>query len=82
MIHELKTWPQHFQYVALGLKRFEYRKDDRPYDVGDTLVLREWDPAKEDYTGDTIKVMVLHLLRGGVHGIPAGHVIMSIGRLR
>lgn len=42
--HELKTWPEFFQALWDGDKTFELRKDDRPYVVGDLLVLREFDP--------------------------------------
>jgi len=45
--HELKTWPQFFQPILNGIKRFELRRDDRleSFQVGDELLLKEWDPA-------------------------------------
>lgn len=46
MHHELKTHPDYFQAVKRGEKPFELRQDDRPYAVGDTLILREWDADK------------------------------------
>lgn len=39
-IHELKTWPDFFRDVADGRKKFEIRKDDRDYKVGDLLRLK------------------------------------------
>lgn len=42
MIHDLKTDPAYFQRLVDGTKTFEVRKDDRGYQPGDTLVLREW----------------------------------------
>lgn len=45
MIHELKTWPQYFERIADGSKTFEIRKNDRGFQQGDTLRLREYDPA-------------------------------------
>lgn len=43
--HELKCRPEYFQRIVSGQKTFEVRKNDRNYQVGDTLVLKEFDPA-------------------------------------
>jgi hypothetical protein len=42
--HELRTWPAYFQQTWLGRKTFDVRYDDRGFQRGDRLVLREWDP--------------------------------------
>lgn len=47
MKHELKIWPQYYCRVADGSKTFEVRKNDRGFQPGDSVVLREWDPKKE-----------------------------------
>lgn len=44
MRHDLKIWPQYFCRVQDGSKTFEVRKNDRGFQPGDTVVLREWDP--------------------------------------
>ena len=41
--HILKTFPNYFQQVWDGEKTFEVRFDDRGYQRGDVLVLREFD---------------------------------------
>lgn len=43
MIHELKCWPSSFERISDGTKTFEVRRDDRGFQMGDVLRLREWD---------------------------------------
>jgi hypothetical protein len=42
--HELKLHPRYFNRVASGQKPFEIRKNDRDFQVGDTVLLKEYDP--------------------------------------
>jgi hypothetical protein len=51
VIHDLKIWPLFFDEVVADRKRAEIRRDDRPFAVGDTLLLREWRPGTATYTG-------------------------------
>lgn len=62
MVHELKCWPEYYDAVERGDKPFEIRKWDRPYLVRDILLLQEYDPEKQDYTGRQIKRKVTYLL--------------------
>lgn len=45
--HEVKCWPCFFERVKDGSKNFDIRVNDRDYQAGDTIILREWDPKKE-----------------------------------
>jgi hypothetical protein len=45
MRHELKCWPEYFHAIRSGRKKFELRKDDRGFAIGDLLVLREFIPC-------------------------------------
>jgi|GEM_PF-720250 len=81
MEHELKILPQYFKAVQDGSKTFEFRKDDRDFEVGDTLILKEWDYdliykteygeeswGNPHYTGRSIKKEISYILRGGLPG--------------
>ena len=60
MLHELKTYPKYFQETIEGNKLFEIRKNDRNFQVGDVLLLKEWDNIK--YTGREVGAMVRYIL--------------------
>lgn len=49
MHHEIKILPPYFEAVIDGRKSFEIRKDDRGYQAGDTVTLREYDPEYKGY---------------------------------
>ena len=80
MRHELKIQPKYFQAIWDNVKRFEIRKNDRDYKVGDVLVLREWDGEK--YTGSAIVVKVTYIYDGEIGGLEDGYVVMSIEHYR
>lgn len=81
MTHELKTWPGPFQAVVDGRKRFEIRRDDRGFTVGDTLKLEEYDPGTgRGYALNYrwIKCEVTHIVEGERWGLLPHFVVMSI----
>ena len=47
MNHELKIWSEYYKDIISKIKRFEIRKNDRNFQVGDQLILREFEPCKE-----------------------------------
>lgn len=76
-IHDLKTWPEYFEAVRQGNKDFEVRRDDRGFEFGDLLVLREWDNANSEYTGRSI-LRLVHSVFRDVPGLREGFVVMGI----
>lgn len=85
--HYLKTWPRFFELVQKGLKPYEIRNNDRDFNVGDTLVLQEWDPTKSNgnpssgYTGREARGKVSHVLEASeLPGCPvdSGWVVLSV----
>ena len=77
---ELKIWPNFFRDVSSGLKKFEIRADDRGYDVGHILKLREWDPNREIYTGAFVLTPILYRTSIAT-GLIDGFVVLSLGPL-
>src|ERR1035437_8263462 len=52
MNHDVKILPQYYCRVADGSKTFEFRNNDRGYQSGDTIVLREWNPEINEDDND------------------------------
>jgi hypothetical protein len=76
MIHELKCIDPYFAHVALGLKTFEVRKNDRDFNVGDVLLLSRL--RRDGLTGERVRVDVVHVLEGGAFGIADGYCVLGI----
>jgi len=76
--HELKTWPEYFEAIWDERKNFELRKNDRNFEVGDVLLLQEYEPTTEVYSGRVIKVTVTYILFGGEWGLTEGDCIMAL----
>jgi len=67
MTHQLKILPVYFEEVIHSRKTFEVRKNDRNFQVGDTVELREWAISEDDhsdgnYTGRSITVKITYIL--------------------
>ena|ERR1700733_1682712 len=56
--HELRSWPEFFKPIKEGTRTHELRRNDREFAVGDTLVLREFDPKTQIYTGEQCRVAI------------------------
>lgn len=76
--HVLKTWPEPFSAIGNGWKTFEWRTTERNYQEGDRVLLREWDPATEKYTGRELGAEVGFVLRAPAFGVPEGYVVFSL----
>ena len=62
MKHELKVWPEYFEEIYSNRKKFEVRKNDRNYMVGDVLYLREYNPITNEYTGRWNQRVIAYIL--------------------
>ena len=77
MIYNLKTWPSYFQEIIEGTKTFEVRRQDRNFHSGDILILEEYDPLSDTYTGRNIKKEVGFMI-SGEFGVKNGYCVMSL----
>lgn len=64
MTHKLKIHPQHYARVKDGSKTFEIRVNDRQFQMGDLVVLEEWDPTPTQ-KHDTSRRSLTTMLNGG-----------------
>ena len=78
MEHKLKILSRYYEAILQGKKTFEVRKDDRPFQEGDTLLLEECvTPNGCGYTGREMKVDVTYILRDSEY-VKDGYCIMGI----
>ena len=75
--HDLKTWPACFAAVKSGNKPFDVRLNEENFQVGDILMLREFDPDTEQYTGRTITRWVSYVLEGGNFGVESDWCVLG-----
>lgn len=78
-IHELKLAQMYYSDVASGKKRFELRKNDRGFKVGDGLRLKEYAAGSE--TGKYIDADIVYMLEDYT-GLAEGYCILGIEVVR
>jgi hypothetical protein len=78
-VHTLKCWPEYFDAIRSGSKTFEIRVNDRGFRVADVLVLREWTPTTQEYSGRQLRVRVTCMVQGPPF-LPGKTCVMGIER--
>jgi len=58
---EKKCWPEYFEKILSGDKTFDVRLADWKCESGDTLVLKEYDPHHNRYTGRVIEKKIAYV---------------------
>lgn len=77
-IKDIKCQTKYFYLVADKRKRFEIRKNDRDYRMGDILALKHYE--NDQYQGRFILVHVDYVLSDFV-GLANGYVALTINNL-
>lgn len=84
--HELKILPQYFKEVVNGNKTFEIRENDRGFEVGDKLILKEYVLFDDGvikgeyglYTGNETKKEVSYIYEGEEYGLKKGWCVLGL----
>lgn len=95
MEHDIKVIQPYFDAILDGSKTFEIRKNDRAYQKGDVLILREFLPERCSYHasrcksddarcpafGGFTRVQVTYVYSGDPRfgGLEPGHVVLGLG---
>lgn len=75
--HYIKCEKEFYQDVEEGYKPFEVRKNDRDYQAGDDIILKEYDKDLGILTGRELKVNIIYYL-DNYPGIEPGYCILGI----
>lgn len=82
MDHELKIWPEFYKRVADGSKTFEVRDNDREFQCGDTVTLKEWDPkplpGHKGAKGYVVDSKPLKFKIGFIYNLSSSRVVFSL----
>jgi hypothetical protein len=75
-IHELKIKPEFYIEVFMEKKSFELRKNDRDFQVGDMIILKEFDDSL-GFTELSIARKIIYILKD-YKGLEKDYVILQI----
>ena len=76
-IHTLKTVAPYFEDVLDGEKTFDIRKNDRKFRVGDILILKEYKPKDDIYSGRELRRVIKYIFTGGRYGLDKDYCILG-----
>lgn len=75
--HIKKLTQPFFDDVWNGDKRFELRKNDCDYEVNDLIILEEYDPISNTYSGRKIRAHITYVLKD-YDGLEEGYCILGL----
>lgn len=74
--HRLKTEPNYFKDIVVNAKKFELRKNDRDFQIGDMVTLREWHDGY--YSGFEKTITIKYILKDcPEYGLQDGYCIFG-----
>lgn len=76
-LHALKIESEYYQLQEKGIKNFEVRKNDRKFQVGDMIYLKEVIDGVE--TGRILPPKeITYILHGGRYGLKRGYCVLQL----
>lgn len=81
LVHHLKIQTEFFEAVNKGLKKFEIRRNDRDFKIGDWVFLENFNPKTNSYEPGIIKVEIIYIIEGGQFGIEEGFIIFGFNKI-
>lgn len=82
-VHKLKCWTPYYTAILAGDKKFDVRRDDRNFAVGDLVLLQQYDQSTEKYVLGSarqplaVEKRIKYILPGGQFGIESGFVVLG-----
>lgn len=60
-VHTVKSWSHFFKAIEAGIKTHDLRDNDRQFEVGDQMILQEYDNIEGKYTGNECLVEITYI---------------------
>jgi hypothetical protein len=82
--HIVKSWAHFYDAILRGWKTHDLRKDDRDYQVGDSLQLERYDNINGRYTGEHLQARITYITNKQMpcafssSVLPADYCILSL----
>jgi hypothetical protein len=77
-LHELKSWSMFFRDIITGQRTADIRCHlDRRFRVGDNMLLLEWDPVKNVYTGREALVKITYIQTNKSNPCAISHLALA-----
>jgi len=75
--HVLKAHPLPFHDLEIGFLDFTIRHNDRDFQIGDRLVIREWNPQAREFTGAEVVRYVKFLVGRNTYDGVSDHLLQT-----
>lgn len=59
--HIVRSWAHIYDAIESGRKTHDLRRNDRNYQVGDTMLLKRFDNVLGRYTGEEMRVLITYI---------------------